>query len=271
MTGAGTFGDPYVVSTWAELLSVATDDNVYIKCADNCTWDFNNIEPEGLTPATIRCRELDGNGVELRNINFHNTTDYGITFTRNGGSQTVKNINIINAYVHDTSTALILFSDRPEMKSFQISALVKDAQLIFGTSTSKFGGMNVKSVGSSTFATNSEYEWAYVGFENCIIKLDGESTKAISEPDTYNIGVKFKDCKFIGNNPYTSLYGVYDTVDVDMTLTGDEFDEISNPTFLLVNKSKTTTPTDLPDSVYALTASQLADVSYLQGIGFPVV
>lgn len=73
VTGTGTIGDPYIVSTWDDFTSKCGEDGVHIKWADseNKTLDFNDINPNGYDTYLEIYANVDFNGWTFMNYYCH--------------------------------------------------------------------------------------------------------------------------------------------------------------------------------------------------------
>lgn len=97
MTGTGTQADPYIVSTWDEIVEGLTTNDVYVKCIPNLIINWNDVDPYGkiLVPS-IACKEFDGNGLILAGIfvNFDNNSNSFLGFDTK--ATIIKNVRFLN-------------------------------------------------------------------------------------------------------------------------------------------------------------------------------
>jgi len=92
MLGTGTQLDPYQITTVAEFRSM-NDSTAYYKLMNDL--DVNDSEwASGWGSVTLRFKEFDGDGHEIRNIN-DSTANKTITFASSGVFKNVKILNII--------------------------------------------------------------------------------------------------------------------------------------------------------------------------------
>lgn len=295
ITGTGTSESPYVVETWEEFLSVATSTSVYIKCADNCVWDFNRIAPEGIQNINISFADWDGNGVQLKNISYINQTDrnaFGLKFILSTSAPcNMKNVNIINCYVNSyytsDSTAFLYISGRLHATNCTISAYVNSGVFLTdrftGTSSSSNETMfnvcsfTVKLQNSSVFfsAANTNRK---IQMMNCKIDFECSDTANIGN---YNYPLMFwTNCKITGKLPTSGSWNIQgSTLVVDaysinsqgassLRLSGGSSTTTVN---VLFNSSKFPTNYSFPGAFKVASTTQMTDISYLQSIGFPVV
>ena len=91
MLGTGTKLDPYQVTSVAEFRSMY-DSTAYFKLMNDL--DVNDTQwASGWTSVTLQFKEFDGNGYEIRNINYNGT---GTAITVNTSNATVKRANFNN-------------------------------------------------------------------------------------------------------------------------------------------------------------------------------
>lgn len=297
ITGTGTSESPYIVSTWEEFLSVATDTSAYIKCADNCVWDFNEIAPEGIQNIDISFAEWDGNGVELRNITFVNPNSsvrmFGIKFggTLNATLKTIKNVNFLNFYVNqentqaDYSTVFLYFGNYFQVKNCKFSGLVHKGFLLSSQrgisdadNCSIFSNcsFNIKFYNNGSFYVlgNGSYQ-KYPVMNNCKFNFDGngntDSTLCNSYSSVY--ALKLTNSKIIGKIPFRNMWFVGSTVVIDAETNDNNAMGFMSGTYnqCIINSDKYTNPTTPPSSIHMFTSAQMIDVETLQSIGFPIV
>ena len=276
MTGAGTAADPYIVTTWEEFLDVATEASVYIKCADNCVWDFNDIAPEGISNVNLSFADWDGNGVQLRNIAHYNTGNnqgYGFKFNSNN-IFTMKNVNFINCYCNsDYRTylnALFRIAGEVHASNCTISAMMTRGILFSGeVAGSIFSrcSLTIKAYNDSDFIANTNS----ISFSNCKFSFDGDSTGLISGVGSTAARPVFENCKIIGNLPYKSLSFNSNTTVIDAGIKSTADTIVGTHTTTLLNSDKIASGAIIKNDFKQVTETQMVDISYLQSIGFPVI
>lgn len=98
VSGTGTQNDPYVVTTYADLISKATESDVYVKLGNDI--DIIDEYPDGDVPQlTASCTEIDGDGKTISRLYKMSNDSYCI---RINAPCTLKNTNITNIYTNKT-------------------------------------------------------------------------------------------------------------------------------------------------------------------------
>lgn len=102
MTGNGSLTNPYIVSTWAEFLSVCYNSK-YVKFADDVgVVDFSQEYPDGINKVINIEANVDGNGCEFRNILFTGKSFNRMFHVNN----TIANLNFTNLKVSGNNLTL---------------------------------------------------------------------------------------------------------------------------------------------------------------------
>lgn len=278
MTGAGTAADPYIVATWEEFLSVADDTSVYIKCTDNCVWDFNEIAPEGIMNIELSFADWDGNGVQLRNLAHYNTNNnqgYGFKFNGNGNNIfTMKNVHFINCYCNSNyityENALFRIAGEIHASNCTISAMMTRGTLFSGeVAGSIFSrcALTIKAHNDSDFIANRNN----ISFSNCKFSFDGDSTGLIGGEGSAAAKPVFENCKIIGNLPYKNLSFNSNTTVIDAGIKATAFARAGTHSLTLLNSEKVTSGATIGSDFKQVTEAQMVDVEHLRSIGFPVV
>ena len=105
ITGTGTQADPYVVSTWADLVTKAAESSVYIKLGADI--DLNDEYPEGITSGCdLACAEIDGDSYKIKNIS---ATNKAYIFHASYNC-TLKNVDFTNSLLTAVRFALFTLS-----------------------------------------------------------------------------------------------------------------------------------------------------------------
>lgn len=116
MTGTGTKTDPYIITTWDELTTTVTQNDVYIELGS----DIDGKELGAITiPNTggsgsypLNCALLDGKGHSIKNLFLLDST-YVFSGVR---ANTIKNLTFTNIYLSHSS--LFLFDDQTHLPTF---------------------------------------------------------------------------------------------------------------------------------------------------------
>lgn len=260
ITGTGTQADPYVVTTWDELVAKAAESGKYVKLGNNI--DMNDEYPEGITTyCTLNCTELDGDGKIIKNLSINGVS---CVFKAGSSNMDVKNIKIENLYFISTSGSKYFIDNSTKKATFtQLSVSGRFSAPQQGSLVCIFKGdtnfyrcaFNLHTQGR--FRNNEENNLFKLHY--CNININGEGTGKIY---------------FVFDNTYVtgSLSGIDSVFAVqgssvgviDMAcpaVTGDY-----DVPLVLANSDKCS-------SIYrarAVTTAQLTDAEYLSSIGFPI-
>lgn len=117
ISGTGVQGDPFVVTTWDELVTAAGDIGSYVKLGNDI--DLNDEYPSGI-PATLvlDCVELDGDGYKIKNLvsnNLGNVFQMG-----QGTSISIKNFKLLNFLIVSAFSDGVLFNATGKTINFEL-------------------------------------------------------------------------------------------------------------------------------------------------------
>lgn len=286
MTGTGTQADPYIISTWSDLIDTTRDNNSY------CEWtggdlDFNDIRPAGYDS------RIDIKG----NIDFHNATFKNFRHLGTGSGRGniwfenktyMKNLNFLNFYMQINSNMAAIelghhgysSAGQPTISNCKFSGIciatsTSDSYIssVFDCDTSP-NAVRSCSFNIQANAPNCKFDFSRgVPFKDCRITVDITQKGTVSNnwsslytnclfegrwlnnSGDYVILAKGSNTSNSGNNVYRFDQGAY-TIDNHY---GQSVFDTTNAT--LRNDSY---------QVAGCTAAQLTDASYLRSIGFPV-
>ena len=283
VTGTGTVGDPYIVTTWEDFLSVAIGD-VYIKCADNCVWDFNEIAPEGVSNIVLKFLNWDGNGVKIMNLahrNPNDTTKFGISFGEGSADNTtreIKNINFLNCYLNSNyygneAQALFKFIGNYIISNSTFSVYSANG-VVFGCSTARSAGfpqfrrcsLTIYAYGNSCFTCQRQSGY-YFDFVDCKLNFDGISNQKMD----HFAYVFFENSKVVGKIPYGTMNLRVNTSVIDAEIRDNSRITSIIIAITLINSDKIGDNVTFSGNLTQVTSEELKDVSALQQKGFPIV
>lgn len=117
ISGTGVQGDPFVVTTWDELVTAAGDIGSYVKLGNDI--DLNDEYSSGI-PATLvlDCVELDGDGYKISNLvsnNLGNVFQMG-----QGTSVSIKNFKLLNFLIVSAFSDGVLFNATGKTINFEL-------------------------------------------------------------------------------------------------------------------------------------------------------
>ena len=258
----GTQNDPYVVTTWDELVEKAAVSGVYVKLGNNI--DLNDEYPEGITSRlTLNCTEIDGDNYAIRNLANKNSD---VLYPAYGVNATIKNTKFSNFYIRGSSFVLNSNDGSLTFDLCEFSgSLNEGATFATQTATLRRCSMNIDLHGCAT--SPSTYSGQQTNYYYCNIKVKNGVFRMIGE-NNYITGENI--------DVYSGL-GKYNVIDAlvptgkGITLSDDHWRGYYN-TNTLINNDKVTGSMSFnaSDGNYALTESLLTNAEYLSSIGFPI-
>lgn len=267
ITGTGTQADPWVVTTYAELVEKA-DDEGYIKIGN----DINILEeyPDGDMPTLeIIKSDIDGDG---RTISNWYKIDSGYCINETDSSDTVSCIHdlaIINVYITSSLTAFCKRSENSGRAFFENCDIsgVFFKPFAYDGSVITFKGCSI----NGDFKSNAICDCSGY-YENCYVKAKSTTTGTFL-PD-YPVDPIAKDSYLEFDVPNISgldSYGHgFDNCVLDITSNAQFYVGGGNHAVSIVNT--THAPNAVPDgtNVKGVSDTNWLNASYLQGIGFNI-
>ena len=206
MSGTGTQSDPYVVTTYAELVEKAAESDKYIKIGNDI--NITDEYPNGDKPQLTLNNHIDGDGKTIANW-YKTTTGYDIIVNSGGQVENLKIKNIYKTYSYE----FMDFRGGNAGYHFincDFSGVIAD---IFMQAVDSYGSTNnfkscsfnistTRSDGSGRFVSNN---WSYIGMKDCYLKFKtvNDTTIFATSRDTFVDG-----CYIEANAPL----GVYNIV-----------------------------------------------------------
>jgi hypothetical protein len=283
MTGSGTQADPYIITTWEELI-----DTTNRTTTDFCEWqggdvDLNNIKPEGYTDSVVINGIIDFKNATIKNLHtITGNTPIVFAFGTNGY---IKNLNLLNCFFTGNYSYAIQFgkdmSSNMYLENLRIGIFLdytgdanSDCRII-GTSPDSMYYRSVFQKCSFNFRsdTQSIVRLAYgqkQGFYDCQFDFDIKSKDGYnvtymtnSDCDVYHsrikgryIGQTEETKNFTGINNHSNIYlfneGSYTARSQGITIYNSD------------------TCTVAGTNVKGCTSAQMADTAYLKSIGFAI-
>lgn len=284
MTGSGTQQDPYILTTWEELI-----DTTNRTTTDFCEWqggdvDLNNIKPEGYTTSVVINGIIDFKDATIKNLHTITTGFYTPIIFAFGTNGYIKNLNLLNCFFTGSYTSAIQFgqnmSSNMYLENLRIGAFLDltyaDSYCtIIETSPDSRHYDSVFQKCSFNFRsdTQSIVRLAYgrrQDFYDCQFDFD------IKSKDGYNVVV---DTDFKCNVYHSRIKGRYiGQTETTKSFTGfnnhsnvylfDEGSYTSDSQGISVYNSDTCTITG--SNMQGCTSAQLSDTAYLKSIGFAI-
>lgn len=262
MTGAGTQNDPYIVSTWADLVTKAAESGVYIKLGANI--DMNDEYPEGITAGCdLNCCELDGDGHKIKNISATNKAYiFRATYS---GTLNIKNCSFINVKleVNAANPGMTFFIDgQNKTVNFYLcefsGSMTGTGYTVYisrGTTTFTRCSFNMETHGY--FRTTYEDNWFIFEYTNA--KFTGEYTSYLY----FVLKNSYLTGNMTGGSSIWLVTGsTYGVIDMECAEVNGNSAEVC-----LANSDKVTGSINVAVPV---TAAQLTNATYLASIGFPI-
>ena len=280
LNGDGTQENPYQITTVAEFRSM-NDSNAYFKLMNDL--DVNDSEwANGWTSVTLAFKEFDGDGHEIRNINYNGTTQ---AITISSANSTIKKLAFLN------------FISIGSLRCFNAPAsgvtTFDMCNFSFDVNTDSFFGLG----GTSSGVVFNRCSFTLSGVANDFDSIH-RATSAMTNCHIYLVNFKLPDTltgfhatSFIklSSTRVSILGSAIKTGDGTMQLFGDctqcfvaldMADSAYRPTAFSAQSLSTPCFYDkdlmgetltAQTNVHALTTAQCKDKDYLNSIGFVVV
>lgn len=279
MTGSGTAQDPYILTTWQELLNAS----------GVCEWyggdlDFNDIQPIGFT----ECVVIYATSINFRGATFKNfysratgTAPYsgGIRFSCN-----ISNLRFINsAFVNVRSPQIGVISEHSSVSATscvfdgEIISTNRDIVIVGSSSNSSYYYSTSYNKCSFNFKTKSAHRvWfasAIAAFYDCDIytdiEQDGNEFSDIYSNGTSEYNSRFSNCRLRGR--FINTGGDYVKVGDTNSRHVFNYFAFDEGTYLLLSSSSKSvynsekiTAYEGTTNVVGCTSAQLSSISYLR-------
>ncbi|MBQ8960592.1 MAG: hypothetical protein IJ071_05175 [Ruminococcus sp.] len=279
MTGTGTQADPYVVSTWDEIIEKIAEKNAYVKCAPGLVFDMNEMFPEEAPGLTFHCLEFDGNGIRIENGRYNGNV---ISLGSNTVSQTIKNININDFLIQGEGHLIYSY-----YSSHKFYDCVFSGQLTGYFSTLRYSGViciganslysslqhdyyrcgfNIKTQGRYFCTGRATNWWTFMYFHDCHIVV---SCDHLSATDCYG-SFRMQNSLLqgdLGSQAY--ICDSHDSIiDADCeSIVYSSYDTYSH----VIYNSERARLTNVPSEIFTpMTSAELRDASAIAATGFPI-
>lgn len=270
ITGTGTQADPYVVTTYAELVEKAAESGKYVKIGNDI--NITDEYPDGDMPMLTLANHIDGDGKIIANWYKTTGSDYLIQVNSGGQVENLKFRNIYNTY----ASYEFRFTGANSNYHFincEFSGIHGYTGGMFMSAPSSSGSKNNFKSCSFNIKVNSAYGFAngseaYAGLKDCYLKiqLPANNNGIFGSMNSSSFSGTFVDSCYIESNAKIGSDIIKNSV-CDIT---------TNATFTLDGDStnlsifnKTHAPNVTAGSGFAaVTDENWLDVSYLNSIGF---
>ena len=263
ITGSGTQADPWVVTTYAELVEKANDEG-YIKIGNN----INIIDeyPDGDMPTLeIVNSNIDGDGKVISNWY---KTNSGNCVTVSGSSQ-VTDLHFCNIY--DLSGEFCVLNGYNEDYHFvncKFNGRVASAFMIAiddGRSSRNFKSCSFYIDSRSSYGAFVSNVYSYIGIKDCYLKVISSSAPSVFGSSA---STSIENC-YIESNIPCGAYGYISNSVLDITSTETFTAGNSGNDLSIINSTHAPNMT-AGTGFAAVDDTHWLDVSYLQGIGFNI-
>ena len=269
ITGTGTSADPYVVTTWDELVAKASETGKYVKLGNDI--DMNTEYPEGLeTGFQIKCVEVDGDGKDIKNLYIKS----GYFINNYGQGNVWKNTNFLNMVLGDGNNATYLYYDSGNFMNYlQTFYCCKFSGRLNGTSNNLsyltrtslvLNRCSINLVMNARAAiTYYGSDFRYCKMQCCNVNLKGDTSQ---NQNMLLINSYVKGSlpnATISTTLFNGTKSVYSVLDIEAA----EYTGSSGTNLVLANSDKCSTISQYLTSV---TTAQLTNATYLDSIGFPI-
>lgn len=187
MTGTGTIGDPYIISTATDLQNMKDDLDAYYELADNVdasatsTWNSN----AGFDPVTPFTGQLDGKGYAVDALTIDRSAGTGtVSGLFNVNSGTIKNLGLTDVDITgDWAAPLIGYSNSGTIQECYVTGAIKDSTAVafYGAGFCNINTGTIKNCYSRCSVTDGTgFAYGFVGNNTGGTVLNCFATGAVS-------------------------------------------------------------------------------------------
>lgn len=283
MTGSGTQADPFIITTWEELIDTASRTTT-----DFCEWqggdvDLNNIKPEGYTNSVVINGIIDFKNATIKNLHtITNNTPIVFAFGTNGY---IKNLNLLNCFFTGSYTSAIQFgqniSSNMYLENLRVGAFLDSTGTAQSSCTIIQTSPDVRSYGSTfqkcsfNFRCDTQSKVCLVYgrsqyFYDCQFDFDIKSKdgSGIVPSSDYKACVYHSIIKgrYIGQTEETKNFAGFENHSNIYLFNEGSYTTTSQGITIYNSDTCTVTGTN----VKGCTSAQMADTAYLKSIGFAI-
>jgi len=272
ISGTGTQADPYIVDTWADLVTaVETSKTTYVKVDTStvATWDFAKMVEGGLTTSiNWIAAEVDGNGLTIKGL-FGTAARW---FSKSDATYqaVVKNLNLLDMS-KTTVTTGVFYGRSFEFRNCKFSGVIEGGNFFesysSGVATFTTGGIDGNDPRGCAFAFNFSGDARLTSvactFNHCNMNFDGTSTNTSTQE------MKMYESKISGKMPWASFKnsgGGQNVIDAEIDTIGTWSNTSGGVT--LINTDKLASSLTVPSGFTGVTSTQMLDVDALEAVGF---
>lgn len=266
MTGSGTQADPYILTTWQELIASRGQSTYSVWQGGDL--DFNTIAPNGFTSNVKIYGAVNFNNATFKNLYIKNG---GLYFYNGVGS--IQKLNLINCYIIPQYSAISFGTALNNyVDDVKISMLVSpnaDSKTLIGCDYGANGYLYLRRCAITINCITSYIvylSYTLGNFQDCIFNFNiKQSGTVLSQYQRSN----FINCKVNGQVLNTSGNSI--GLGSNNSATFYNFDSgtyTASSTVTSVYDSGKCTITGT--NVTGCTTAQLGDAEYLRSVGFPI-
>lgn len=267
VTGTGTQQDPWIITTYAELVDKAADEG-YIKVGNN----INIIDeyPDGdMPPLLIVNSDIDGDGKIISNW-YYNSADWCIESTDSSDTTScIHDLIIRNIYITDSANGFVKRAEDNGDRPFFVGCDISGTSFVpLSTDSSQIIRFKDCSI-NCNLKSNKPFGQYGGFFDNCFVILESTFTGNFFLD---LLGKTGKDSYFVMNLPNITRVDAYnygfDNCVLDVTSNAAFGVGGGSSAVSIINT--THAPNCTPDGTNAkgVTDANWLDVSYLSSIGF---
>ena len=274
-TGTGTQADPYIVTTWAELVAKAAESGVYVKVGDNI--DVMLEYSEGNAPTLVLNGYVDGDGKTISR--WYNTGERYLITTNN----TTYIENAIFTNIKTNYSLIYNLSDyNPDhitVQNCKFAGIMGDGYVFAGQGDSSSGKID----GIAVNIKGGDLKFMYIGsssgvsYSNLNIKLSTSTTRLCES--NYYINSNFNDSYFeldapnlteISNTPNRMIF--FDNCVLDIKSDGAITFDSGNAMLSIFNSTNAPNAVETAGKIVGVDDTHWLDAEYLEyTVGFNIV
>lgn len=262
MAGSGIQADPWIVTTYDELVTKAAGSGEYVRIGNNI--NIADEYPNGNMPQLVLRASVDGNGKKVSN--WYKTN--GVAISVQGPTAQLYDCTIGNMYCTNDKF-MELSGNNPDFHFVNCNfhgMLWQEMFMAINDNNSvnnfKSCSFNIKS--NTSYAVISSNSYGYIGMQDCYIKVSSTTATELFHTDRSTF---IEGCYIESNIPCGAYYTVKNSA-LDIT-TNTSFTANGNSGNALSIINVTHAPLAVAGNGFALaTDSQWLDVEELSRIGF---
>jgi hypothetical protein len=266
IAGTGTQADPWVVTTYAELVSKAGNSGEYVKIGN----DINIIAeyPDGDMPQLEIAADVNGDGKTISN--WYSTS--GVVIYIHGSTAQLHDCTIGNIYAHSGDSFMQIEGYNENYHFVNCNFYGVLFMPLFeaidekgSTNNLKSCSINIDNKGSVSAINHSQY--GYTGIKSCYIKVKttGSATDLFDTSKT-----TFVIDSYIETDVSCACYGDMSNCVLDLTTTESLFARNNSSTGLCIINSTHAPNATTGNGFELVDDTHWLDAAYLSSIGFNI-